>query len=110
MTRRKASPAAPAGGEDQAEPWTRECVDCVPSLWIQGGAWGWQAHRHQIHGEGEDPGDCPYAAPRDRPLPPRWTAEQHAEFHARRRAARRGERYAPRWRPPDGPPSRAGTG
>lgn len=94
-------PAPPASGE----PWTRNCPDCVPELWIQGGAWGWKAHRYALHQEGDDPGPMPGA---DDKRPPAgwepWTEEQRAEFHRRRIAARRGQKHAPPRtpRPPGG--------
>lgn len=90
---RKAAPAS-----DPAGSWSRNCGDCVPPLHVQGGDWGWRAHRHALHGEGEHPGPHPPPA-QDRTPPPGWTPwndAQRAEFHRRRMADRRRQRYAPR--------------
>lgn len=68
---------------------TRVCQDCVPPFCVQGGSWGWAAHRYVLHGEGKDPGPHPPPArPGKREGKP-WTDAERAEFHRRRAAARR---------------------
>lgn len=86
--------APPASVGDDAEPSTRTCPDCVPPLCVQGGAWGWRAHRHALHGEGENPGPHPPPARLRENEGEPWTDAKRAEFHRRNRAARRRERYA----------------
>lgn len=77
--------------------WSQYCGDCTPALLIQGGAWGWRAHRHHLHGEGVDPGPHPPpAANGGRPLDRKpWTEADRVAFHQRNRTARRKARYAP---------------